>query len=88
MNPCCVRDLYCMRTLDRDVSRLSARVVADLRALAQLLIDAGNHGEAIRLQGYAASVRQIEGELLAAESRQAVTPSRKRQGRQRQLSVT
>ncbi|MBL9165679.1 MAG: hypothetical protein JNL18_23350 [Planctomycetaceae bacterium] len=74
--------------MDKDLSPLAARVVADLRALSNLLIGAGNHGDAIRLQGYAASVRQIEGELLAAESRRAVKPARKRRGGQRQTSAT
>lgn len=50
-----------------DVKGRITRIVADLRALANQLTDAGNPADAIRLQGYAATVRQLESELLAAE---------------------
>ncbi len=47
-----------------DVRSRVARVVADLRELANLQT-ADIPADAIRLQGYAAMVRQLQGELLA-----------------------
>lgn len=74
--------------MGKDLSPLTARVVAGLRALAQELTEAGNPADAIRLQGYAATVSELKCELIAAESRRASKPTRNRRCKQRQLSET
>lgn len=54
--------------MDSEIHHRVARVVADLRELANLLT-ADNPADAIRLQGCAAMVRELEDELVAAEFR-------------------
>lgn len=55
--------------MESNVKTRVARVVADLRKLAVGLTEAGNPTDAIRLQGCASAVQQLEAELFAAESR-------------------
>jgi hypothetical protein len=50
-----------------EVLRRAARMINDLRRLAETLNDAGYPGSAIRLQGFAGLLRGIEGELLQAQ---------------------
>ena len=51
------------------ILRRAARTIADLRKLSKALNDAGYPMASLRLQGFAGVVKELEGELIQAQSR-------------------
>ena len=52
-----------------EVIRRATRAITDLRKLAAILNDAGYPGDAIRLHGFAGLLKELEGELVDAQTK-------------------